>query len=435
VRRRILTTIIAVTTAAVLGLFVPASIAIAGAIRRGDLLDVQRDASIAASLVPAEGPVDVATLQRALGPDRRVGLYSRDGALVGGFGPDRPDPIVSRAIAGSVAEGHVGDALVAAVPVRMAGGGPALAVRIAEPRANSRTRMARSITLLAAEAVLILAVAVLFGLLLARRLNRPIDELRSWTGTDRPDPPDATGIREIDALRAVLVDERSRVEDLLARERSFSSQVSHQLRTPVAALRVALETELEAPRRDHTDVLHESLGALDRLEATIGSLLSLSRHARQPAVSIDPSALATERVRWWRPRFEQSGRTVDSSGPPVPALAVEAAVEHILDVLLENALAHGRGAVRVETTVGSGAIHVDIADRGPRPDPDPLVDEDRERRCGIGLHMARSLAESFGGRLVLLDRPSTTFRLVLRAAPRPGSVPALSLDSSSLISR
>ena len=145
--------------------------------------------------------------------------------------------------------------------------------------------------LLGGAALVILTVAAAVGVLLANRLNRPIDELKEWADS-RPGsepPPEPTGIEELDALRSALVDNHTRIEELLARERSFSSQVSHQLRTPVAAMRVAVETELAAPRPDASVVLHESLGQLDRLESTISSLLALARHTDRTTRRMRPA--------------------------------------------------------------------------------------------------------------------------------------------------
>ena len=90
-------------------------------------------------------------------------------------------------------------------------------------------------------------------------------------------PPPHSGIEELDTLGSALASADDRIRELLDRERAFSSHVAHQLRTPVAAMRIAVEAELDRPRDDHREVLIESLGALDRLESTIGSMLALAR--------------------------------------------------------------------------------------------------------------------------------------------------------------
>ena len=74
-RRRILFTIVAVTLAAVGTFFIPAALAIRSSTRRGDSLDVERDAAIVASRIPPSGPIDVGVFQPVVGADRLLGVY------------------------------------------------------------------------------------------------------------------------------------------------------------------------------------------------------------------------------------------------------------------------------------------------------------------------------------------------------------------------
>ena len=87
-------------------------------------------------------------------------------------------------------------------------------------------------------------------------------------------------IPEIDQAAVAMTATAARLDDLVARERSFSADVSHQLRTPLAGLRAAIETELEFPRPDHTVVLRESLDDIERLERTILELLAIARSSQ-----------------------------------------------------------------------------------------------------------------------------------------------------------
>ena len=128
----------------------------------------------------------------------------------------------------------------------------------------------------------------------------------------------STGIAEIDSLRSALIDDRDRIDELLARERSFSSQVSHQLRTPVTAMRVAIETERQAPRSDSTLVLDETIGQLDRLESTIASLLAFARH-RRARRDCDLLELVTAHSEHWIEPTRLGGRTLTVDGDPMRA--------------------------------------------------------------------------------------------------------------------
>jgi signal transduction histidine kinase len=421
VSRRVLIALLAVTTLAVVAFFVPAAIAIRTTQQREreleqrqDELELQREASVVATRVALGLSRDVLQPRQ---PDHVIGVYAPNGELVAGRGPRiATDDVTRLAIDGNIAEGRSDNANIAAVPVRLLDDGSAVVVRIEAPVSTSDTSFARSLLGLGGAALAILAVAAAVATWLSRRLNRPIDELRAWSqasvrGTD--DAPPRTGIGEIDSLRDALVGSRTRIDELLQRERSFSSQVSHQLRTPVAAMRVAVEAEIEAPRPDRTTVLHESIDQLDRLESTITSLLALARDtAREPA-PCDIGALIRERIVVWS-RAAAVGRRIDVSAPTGDVTVDADALGHIVDVLVDNAMTHGQGAIRLTASHHANALIVDVADDGTTPSSsDVFAERGRDSEHGIGLRLARSLAESCNGSLSLLAQPTTTFRLTL----------------------
>ena len=431
-RRRILLTIVAVTLTAVCAFFVPAALAIRSSTRRGDSLDVERDAAIVASQIPPVGPVDVAEFQHLVGAERQLGVYDSASGLVDGVGPDLPDVYTRLALAGEFAEGWSDGNLVAAVPVRNNTSGPSTVVRIEEPASVSRVRIERSLALLALIGAGIVGAAAMIGVLLTRRLTSPIERLTTWAthaeGEPAP-PPATTGIGELDELRDALVEGRERVDDVLARERSFSSHVSHQLRTPVAALRAAIETELAAPRPDPTSLLHEGLGAVDRLEATITSLLALARRAEGEPVLCDAAAIVADQVERWRPTLAAHGRDIGVEGAPLIISTDPATIRHIVDVLIENAFRHGSGMIDVRidrgsTDVGRRELVIDVCDDGAvAAEVDPFTAHAADSGRGIGLRLARTLAESSGGCLELQAASPTRFRL--RLPERGGVYPTL----------
>ena len=416
--RRILVAMIAVTVLAIGAFSVPAALAIRSAQQRGELLELQREASIVANRIPATGPIDESVLQPVSSSEHRLGLYAPNGALLGGVGPEIADQIVRVAIAGNFAEGYVGNDLVAAVPVRTEPNGASLVMRIEAPRSASRGRFLRSLAVLAAAGLGVLVISGFVGMWLARRLNRPIDELRRWASAARPGrdvlPPEPTGIAELDALRDELLADRHHIDELVRRERSFSSHVSHQLRTPVAAMRVAVETELAAPRPDPATVLEESIEQLDRLESTITSLLALARDVDRPTTETDLTDLVAERVTGWRGAVTARHRSIAVLGESL-VLSIDAdAVGHIVDVVLDNSIRHGSGAITVEVVACDESVLVDVSDEGHAPhERDPFADRGSDSGHGIGLRLARSLAEACGGELELLPLPTTTFRLRL----------------------
>lgn len=415
-RRRILVTAVAVAALAVLAFSVPTALALRNAVRRSDLLELQREAAIVASRIKTADPADVTPLQGLIKADHDLAFYDGSGALVDGTGPATADGIVATAVRGDFAEGYVGGDLVVAVPLRPTVDGPELVVRVREPAADSSRRMTVRFVWLGAAAVAVLGVAGVIGWLLARRLSRPLEGLRDHAAAlgraEQVAPMAATGIVEIDELATAMDDAGSRIRELLGRERSFSSNVSHQLRTPVAALRVAIEAELDAPRPDPTLVLNESLVALDRLGSTITSLLALGRHDEAGAASCDVAAVVADDVGRWAPTFAAAGRTVAVGGTAGRAAADPASIRHVVDVLLDNALTHGRGAVTVTMRGRAGWVEVDVADQGRIPAAaDPFSDERLDASHGIGLRLARTLAESARGELGVVAGEHTVFRL------------------------
>ena len=337
------------------------------------------------------------------------------------MGPSPADQFTVAALDGEFAEGWADGNLVAAVPVRASANGSSMVVRIEEPASVSRTRIEHSLLLLAMIGALIVAAAAFVGVLLTRRLTRPIEDLTTWAthADDRPTPPAETGIAELDELRIALVDGRERVDDALERERAFSSHVSHQLRTPVAALRAAIETELTAPRTDPTSLLHEGLGAVDRLESTITSLLALARHGDRRPELCDATAVVVDQVDHWRPTLAAHGRDIVVVGRPTVVTIDAITVRHIVDVLVENACGHGVGTidVRVDCLTNAGRqreLVVDVSDDGSvEPGADPFGQRAADSGRGIGLRLARTLAESCGGHLALEGTAPTRFRLRL----------------------
>lgn len=93
-----------------------------------------------------------------------------------------------------------------------------------------------------------------------------------------------------------------------------------------------------------------------------------------------------------------------------------AAIETILDVLLDNALHHGSGLVSIDTDTTSGTACIAVSDEGTSGLANEQIFE-RHRSStgstGIGLHLARTLAEAEGARLRLVRTDPTTFRLLL----------------------
>jgi signal transduction histidine kinase len=159
------------------------------------------------------------------------------------------------------------------------------------------------------------------------------------------------------------------------------------------------------------------------LAAIIEELLSLARDRRATRVGpVDLAELVDELSPQWRGRLAPQGRDLELAvGPGAPdALASTAAVRQVLAVLVDNATTHGAGTVRVRIREASGAVAIDVSDEGPgvsEPASELFARRaDQQDGHGIGLALARRLAEAEQGRLDLTQPSPPVFTLLLPSA-------------------
>lgn len=460
-RTRILLGTLVLMTLTIAAFFVPAALALDAAERSAQELELQREASDAAALLGArqgeleegprgdgeregptgaeDGPGEEETGEGEVdddGPsggageriapadadeDHLFGLYGADGRLLLGIGPVRADDPVRSALDGRAATARIGERRVAAVPLPDGG-----ALRATEPAEEADERARAAILGLALAALVAVALAVLASWLLAQRLTRPLRPLRRSAarlgGGDFTVAVDRTGVAEIDDLGDALATSASRIGALVERERRLTADTSHQMRTPLAGLRLALEAELAAPRPDPSEVLRESLGAVERLEATVAALTDLARD-EEPGARVSVDDVAAAAADRWGDLLRRSGRELEvETGAGTVVAARRSAVDTIVDVLVDNALHHGRGAISVTAGSEGGSAWLSVADEGTCEVADDALFGRRlstAGRTGIGLHLARSLAEAEGARLRLRRSAPTTFQLVLPAVSDP----------------
>lgn len=284
--------------------------------------------------------------------------------------------------------------------------------------------------------LVLLVLAGSLGLLGARRLAAPFDELATAArrfGRGRFDlPANRYRIPEAEAIASALRGAAVELEDRIRREREFAANASHQLRTPITALRLDLEDltlwpETPAPL---TEQLQQSIREVDRLEQTVADLLDLARGERLRSTSdINLTAVVADAVRRWQPAAERAGTGIRFTDPgPMPVRQSPGPVSQILDVLLENALKHGTGPVDVLLGEPDGYLELRVRDQGTGPVGDEVFHRHRNRAGsdgeGIGLTVALEIAEALGGRLRVENKPSTTFTLVLPKPTVAASSPA-----------
>jgi signal transduction histidine kinase len=341
---------------------------------RGHLVGVTNDVAITVAADVYDGaPIDADDISD-IGEDGEhltAAVFDGNGNRLAGAAPDGEADVLAGALNGDIRTGGDGDVLVAAAPVTH-GDEVIGAVVVSEPRSDVLAEVALIWAAMAGLAAVAVTVAWLVGRWQAGRLARPLEDLeesaRRLGDGDFSVCTRRGGIEEIDAVGTALDATAARLDDLLARERAFSADASHQLRTPLAGLRLRLEVALEQEDADPRAAIAASLVDADRLEAIIDELLTLARAGQAGQRSrIDLDALLGELSPEWAARLALHGRDlavqVDPGAPDPHASA--AAVRQILAVLVDNATVHGAGTVTVAVREASGAVAVDVADEGP----------------------------------------------------------------------
>jgi signal transduction histidine kinase len=272
-----------------------------------------------------------------------------------------------------------------------------------------------------------LAAAVGFGVLQGGVLAGHVESLaeraeRLGSGDTRP-PVRPTGLPEVDRVAELIERSGDRVDRLLAAERQFASDASHQLRTPLTALSMRLEEILQA--EDPRTVREEAASALaqaERLATVVEHLLDNVRDSHLRAGPVPLDEIVLQQVVEWEPAFTAAGRTVRAAGTRgLVALATPNGLSQVLATLLENSLIHGGGTVTVSTRSTGISLVVEVTDEGPGVPPElgARIFErsvSGRRGTGLGLAVARDLAEADGGRLELVQQKPPVFALFLSAA-------------------
>lgn len=444
-RGRIVTLAVSAAVLAIVLFGVPLAVAVAAYYAddaRGQL--EQGANTVALTVVPDLVRGTVPRALPDLGPDTAVAFYGADGARRTGTGPATVDVPVE---ADEVVEADTDSDLALLATV---GDGERVVgvVRVATARGGIYQRAVVTWLVMAGLGIVAVGGVWLLARRQARRLARPLEDLSSaayelGAGNFTVTTP-RSGIAEIDSVGASLDTTAQRLSDLVARERAFTADASHQLRTPLAGLRLELEAALDLPDEELRPSITAALGSADQLEETVADLLDLARNVPARAGLGPVGELLIRLDRDWRGLLAEQGRTLRMEVPDTVAgrLVVAPVLRQIVAVLLDNALRHGAGTVTVAVRDLGSAIGVDVSDEGPGvtgPDPlgssrgdvagtvpgmdapvgDPAVDVSGESlgsgrtRHGIGLPLARRLAEAESGRLWLATPAPPTFTLVL----------------------
>jgi signal transduction histidine kinase len=288
--------------------------------------------------------------------------------------------------------------------------------------------------MISALALLAILVAVGLALLQAQRFSRPLQELAG--AADRLGSGDARplgrryGLAELDRVAEGLDSSAQRINDLLAEERDFAVDASHQLRTPLTALSMRLEEMVAAA--NYPDVVREegaaALAQIERLADVVDQLLG---RARRPVTGVPAVAsvddIVAQQVVEWDPAFRRVSRKLEVAGEiGLYAYARPGTASQVIATLLDNALAHGAGTVTIRKSQTPRSVIIEVRDEG-KGVPAELVPRIFERSVtgspngtGLGLSLARTVAAADGGQVVLVRPRPAVFALFL-----PHAVPAV----------
>ncbi|MFD8233161.1 sensor histidine kinase [Streptomyces sp. NPDC059696] len=332
---------------------------------------------------------------------------------------------------------------------------PVGAVWLTVPTRTVHERVHHVWLLLALGGLAVLTAVAVVGFAFARWAGRPIRELEDAThelaeGGGRFTPVTVTaGPPEVRSLAAAFNHTAARLAHLLASQRAFAGEASHQLKTPLAALRLRLENLEPYIAARARGSLTAAVTETDRLARMVEHLLAMARleeHAAIPT-GVDLGAVCTERHRTWQPLFEREGASlVLFTGSAVPVLAVPGAVEQILDNLLSNALraSPAGSTVTIEPRLQApprrvvrdgrpGWVDLHVTDEGPG-----MTEEQRRRAfdrfwrapgapkggTGLGLALVQRLAHASGGEAALRAAATGGLDVVIRLpAARPQGEP------------
>ncbi len=328
-------------------------------------------------------------------------------------------------IADRTISGIEGEARILARPVTV--GDQVRVVVIGTSTADRNETLAglRRTFLIAAPAVILLASG--FGYLLAGRAMAPVAAMRrraeeitlERSGERLPLPPADDEIHQLGETLNTMLD---RIEASLARERVFVSDASHELRTPLAILRAELELA-DRPGRTPDEVrsaLHSAAEEVERLSQLAEDLLVIARSDRgRLPIAREPVALA-DLLEGVRERFAHRGADAGRR------IKVEAAadaraeldplrMEQALGNLVDNALRHGDGEVRLAAALDGGRAVFEVSDEGSGI-PGEFQPQAFERftraddgrtggGAGLGLAIVRAIADAHGGEAAIAASP------------------------------
>ena len=241
-------------------------------------------------------------------------------------------------------------------------------------------------------------------------------------------PLSSTGIAELDRLVAAFNRYRSRfdqtraslqnAERARARDQRLAAlgrmtgSVAHEIRNPIAAMRLKAENALAGPVERQPDALHSILDQIARLDGLVQSLLAVVQPINLSLQPLDIAIWLQERIEAIRSAADEKGVALELRAAPVVAAIDPLHLGRAVDNLLDNAVRHARREVVVSLgQLSAGTLEIEVQDDGDGVDEalrdhifEPFA-SGRPEGTGLGLALSREVALAHGGNLVLKESP------------------------------
>jgi signal transduction histidine kinase len=335
-----------------------------------------------------------------------VSVYGAEGTLIASRG--RPIGLDSPAVRPLVMRVDLPD-------------GRAVLARLRPPWPHPRLRIL-SIVFIVAGGVGLAAFPI------AARLTRRLEGLRSgverWGAGALALRVDATGEDEVAVVARTFNAAAARVEELLISQKALLANASHELRSPLARLRMAIELWLAKPNLEMHAEIVRNLAEIDQLVAEIllASRLDYAgpRVARAP---VDLLGLAAEEAA----RYDACVAATPEDAKPVEIQGDATLLRRLIRNLLENAAKHGRPPIQVAVESRAGKARITVCDHGPgiapaerervfEPFYRPAGSAESSGGWGLGLSLVRQIAKRHGGGVFCDEAPGGGSRFVVELA-------------------
>jgi signal transduction histidine kinase len=404
-RLRVILLVVATSSLVLVSFLVPLALVLRTLAADRAISAATAQAQSMAPLVTTLGPASLRLTvdQVNAATDNPVTIFLPSGNELGQPAPMSPAVLLARHGRSFSAQAPGGEQVL--VAVQGLAGGPAV-IRTFVPGSVLRHGVTRAWLLLGAVGLLLLVLSVAVADQLARSLVRPLTALARVSDRlaagDLSARAEVAGPPEVRRAGAGLNRLAVRIGELLAHERETVADLSHRLRTPLTALRIDAESVRDSAEAERL------LADVSSVERTVSEII---REARRPAGGTpmcDAAQVITDRAAFWWPLAEDQDRrmTVEVAQGPVHVLVARDDLAACADILLENVFAHTQEGtaftIRLSRRAAGGAWLV-VADDGPG-----FGEADPTRRgqssggsTGLGLDIARRIAEASGGTMIL----------------------------------